>query len=203
MRAQSIATLPFPITTARSHVEVELEVLEIGVAVVPGDERRRGPRARQVLAGDPEPPVGLRADRVDDRVVERAQLLVRHGRADLDVAEEAKPGPRAVFSNARETALMFSWSGATPSRTSPHGVGSRSIRSTSTRRFLALQGARRRRRSPPGRSRRRRREARGEDCSVGAAGAAAAGGVRPAPRRRRPGSCGRSRTQTRRSGSRS
>ena len=53
--------------------EVELEVLEVGVAVVPGDELGRGPRAGQVLARDPEPPVGLRADRVDDRVVERAR----------------------------------------------------------------------------------------------------------------------------------
>ena len=46
--------------------EVELELLEVGMAVVPGDERGRGPGAGQVLAGDPEPAVGLRADRVDD-----------------------------------------------------------------------------------------------------------------------------------------
>ena len=50
--------------------EVELEILEVGMAVVPGDERRGRPRARQILAGDAELPVGLRADRVDDRVVE-------------------------------------------------------------------------------------------------------------------------------------
>jgi hypothetical protein len=43
-----------------------------------------------------------------------------------------KPGFAAVFSNARDTALMFSWSGATPSRTSPCGVGSLSMTSTST-----------------------------------------------------------------------
>ena len=45
-------------------------LLEVGMAVVPGDENGGGPRARQVLAGDLEPPVGLRADRVDDGVVE-------------------------------------------------------------------------------------------------------------------------------------
>ena len=46
--------------------------------------------------------------------------------------KKRKPGFAAVFSKARETALMFSWSGATPRRTRPHGVGRRSIRSTST-----------------------------------------------------------------------
>ena len=34
-------------------------------------------------------------------------------------------------SKARETSFSFGWSGATPRRTSPHGVGSRSNRSTS------------------------------------------------------------------------
>ena len=41
-----------------------------------------------------------------------------------------KPGSFAVFSKTRETALISGWSGATPSRTRPHGVGSRSIMST-------------------------------------------------------------------------
>ena len=83
--------------------EVELEVLEVGVAVVPGDERRGRPRAGQVLAGDAEPPVGLRADGVDDRVVEREQLLVRDVAADLDVAEEAEARPRrGLLERARD-----------------------------------------------------------------------------------------------------
>ena len=72
--------------------EVELELLEVRVAVVPGDERRGRPRARQVLARDAEAAVGLRADGVDDRVVEAQQLLVRDVAADLDVAEEAEAG---------------------------------------------------------------------------------------------------------------
>ena len=50
--------------------EVELEVLEVRVAVVPGDELGGRPRPRQVLARDPEPAVRLRAYGVDDRVVE-------------------------------------------------------------------------------------------------------------------------------------
>ena len=74
--------------------EVELEVLEVGVAVVPGDELGRGPRAREVFAGDPEPPVRLRPDRVDDRVVERGELVVADVASDLDVAEEAEAGTR-------------------------------------------------------------------------------------------------------------
>ena len=53
--------------------------------------------------------------------------------------KKRKPGFCAIRSNARETALMFSWSGATPSRTSPHGVGRRSSMSTSDDRLLALQ----------------------------------------------------------------
>ena len=51
---------------------------------------------------------------------------------------------------------MFGWSGATPSRTRPHGVGSRSITSTSTVEVAREQRGRRRR-TRPGRSRRRRR----------------------------------------------
>ncbi len=90
IRATSTATFPLPITTARSDGEIEREVLEVGMAVVPGDERRRGPRAGQVLAGNPHPPVGLRAEGIDDGVVERRQLVVREVAADLDVAEEPK-----------------------------------------------------------------------------------------------------------------
>ena len=81
--------------------EVELEVLEVGVAVVPGDERGRGPRAGQVLARDPEPAVGLRAERVDDGVVEAEELVVRDVLPDLDVAEEPEPLRRARSSRTR------------------------------------------------------------------------------------------------------
>ena len=73
--------------------EVELQVLEVRVAVVPGNELRRGPRPGKVLAGDPEAPVRLRADRVEDGVVRVHELVVRHRLADLDVPEEAEPGP--------------------------------------------------------------------------------------------------------------
>ena len=74
--------------------EVELQILEVRMAVVPGDERGGRPRAGEILAGDAELPVGLRADRVDDRVVQPRQLLVRDVPPDLDVAEEAEPGSR-------------------------------------------------------------------------------------------------------------
>jgi hypothetical protein len=54
-------------------VQVELELLEVGMAVVPGDELGGRPRPGQVLAGNPEPAVGLRADGVDHGVVERVR----------------------------------------------------------------------------------------------------------------------------------
>ena len=74
-------------------VEIEPEVLEIGMAVVPGDELRGRPRAGQVLAGDPEPPVGLGADGVDDGVVQAGEIGVGNVPPHLDVAEEAEARP--------------------------------------------------------------------------------------------------------------
>ena len=131
IRATSSATFPFPTTTARSHGEVERELLEVGMAVVPGDELGGRPRAGEVLAGNAQPPVGLRADRVDDRVVQRARAhRARRPRPPRRCRGSGSPGRAAIFSNARETSFSFGWSGATPSRTSPHGVGSRSIMST-------------------------------------------------------------------------
>jgi hypothetical protein len=49
--------------------EVELEVAELRVAVVPGHELGGGPAAGQVLAGDAHAAIGLGADRVDHGVV--------------------------------------------------------------------------------------------------------------------------------------
>ncbi len=71
-------------------VEVELVVGVVRMAVVPGDELRGRVRARPVLAGDPEPVVGGRADRVDERVVALAQLVGGHVLAEADRAEEAE-----------------------------------------------------------------------------------------------------------------
>ena len=62
--------VPVPDHDRRRMREVERELLEVGMAVVPGDERRRGPRAGQVFARDAQSAVGLRADRVEDGVVE-------------------------------------------------------------------------------------------------------------------------------------
>ena len=74
--------------------EVEREVLEVGVAVVPGHELGRGPRARQIFTRNPQPLVRLRADGVEDRVVERGELVVTDVASDLDVAEEAEARTR-------------------------------------------------------------------------------------------------------------
>src|SRR5512133_970024 len=62
------------------------------MAVVPGDELGGRPRARQRLAGNAEPLVGLRAERVDDRVIEAHEVGVREVAADFDVPEEAEAG---------------------------------------------------------------------------------------------------------------
>ena len=47
----------------------------------------------------------------------------------------------ATFSYTAVTDLIFWWSGATPPRTSPNGVGRRSYRSTRTVRPGALSSA--------------------------------------------------------------
>jgi hypothetical protein len=73
--------------------EVELQVLKVGVAVVPGDELGRGPRAGQVLPGNAEPTVGLGAHGVHDSVVEARELVLRDVSPHLDVAEEPEAGP--------------------------------------------------------------------------------------------------------------
>jgi hypothetical protein len=73
--------------------EVELELLVVGVAVVPGDKIRGRPRSRKVLARDAESPIGLRTHGVDHRVVQRVELLVGDVVPDLDITEEAKARP--------------------------------------------------------------------------------------------------------------
>jgi len=62
-------------------------------------------------------------------VVARSQL----GRRDVapQLAEEAEPVLAAIFVKAFVTVLIFGWSGATPARTRPKGVGSTSSTSTS------------------------------------------------------------------------
>src|SRR6188472_676028 len=62
------------------------------MAVVPGHELERRPRAWKILAGNPELPIGLRTDRVNDRVVETPEVFVVQVASDLDVAEEAETG---------------------------------------------------------------------------------------------------------------
>jgi len=72
--------------------QVELVVGVRRVAVVPGDELGRGHRPGQILARDPEPVVGRRADRIDHGVVALEQLLPRDVAAQLDAAEEPERG---------------------------------------------------------------------------------------------------------------
>ena len=90
IRATSSATLPFPITTARSRERSNERSWKSGWPLYQATNSVAAHEPGQVLAGDPQAPVGLRAERVDDRVVEPRQLLVRDVAADLDVAEEAE-----------------------------------------------------------------------------------------------------------------
>ena len=68
--------------------QVEVEVLVVGVAVVPGDELGRRPGAGQVLARNAHPAIGLRADGIDHGVVQTDEVVVRQIAPDGDVAEE-------------------------------------------------------------------------------------------------------------------
>ena len=70
--------------------EVELVVGVVGVAVVPGHELERTVRAGPVLAGDAEPVVARRADRVEHHVVAVQQVLAADVPAELDAAVEAE-----------------------------------------------------------------------------------------------------------------
>ncbi len=187
--------------------EVEVEVLEVGVAVVPGDEGRRGPRARQVLARDPEAPVGLGADRVDDGVVALEQLVVRDRAAHVDVAEEAEARPRRrLLERARDRLDVLVIRGdaepdEAPGRRQPVEQVDRD------RRVVALEQRVGRVEARPGPSRRRRREGALTRASVSPEARLVTAGRRlrrpTAPRRRPPGSSSRSRTTTPRSGCRS
>ena len=63
---------------------------EVGMGVVPGDERRGRVAAGKVLAGDAEVAIGGRAVRVDHGVVTLGELVGRNVPANFDVAEEAE-----------------------------------------------------------------------------------------------------------------
>ena len=68
--------------------QVPLRV-DVGVAVVPGDELGGAVRADQVLSGDAHGPVGEGAGGEDRRVIVAAQVLEHDVGAELHVAEEA------------------------------------------------------------------------------------------------------------------
>ena len=72
--------------------QVDLEVGEVRVAVVPADELGGRVRAGQLFAGDPQRPVRRRAGGVHDRVVALEHLLAGDVLAEGDVAEVAKAG---------------------------------------------------------------------------------------------------------------
>ena len=86
--------------------------------------------AGQVLARYAKPAVGLAAEGEDDRVVKPLEVLDVDVLADLDVAEEAEALAGGGLLVDRITDLILGWSGATPPRTRPNGVGRRSNRST-------------------------------------------------------------------------
>jgi hypothetical protein len=95
--ATSSATLPLPTTTARSG-QIGRHLLEMRVGVVPAHEVDRRHAARQILPGDVQRPVGLRADRVDDGVVRSASSSPAC-RPTAMLPKNRNRGSNAVFSN--------------------------------------------------------------------------------------------------------
>ena len=91
MRATSRATLPFPITTARSCERSNSRPWKSGWPLYQATNAVAGHEPGSSSPGDAELPVGLRAHRVDDRVVALGELVVRHVAPELDVPEEAEP----------------------------------------------------------------------------------------------------------------
>ncbi len=132
MRATSSATFPFPMTTARSWERSNGSSWKSGwplyqatssvAAHEPGRSSPGIPSRRSVC----EPTAYTTASYSD------ASSSCDTSRPTSTLPRKRKPGRAAIFSNAFDTVLSCGWSGATPSRTRPHGVGSRSIMSTST-----------------------------------------------------------------------
>lgn len=118
----------------RAGVQDERVGADVGVGAVPGDEAGGGVTARQTLARHRERPVGRCPHAVDDRVVQ-----LREPGGETPSAPPTPTLPTKVTRSSSSTArrlfcsdLIFSWSGATPYRTSPYGVGSRSRTCTRT-----------------------------------------------------------------------
>ena len=113
------------------------EVERRGAGSPDGRCTRRRARSRPTSRGDPR-----RGSRASGRSASRRRRSPRRtrevssscvtSRPTSTLPRKRKPGRAAIFSNARETVFSCGWSGATPSRTRPHGVGRRSIMSTST-----------------------------------------------------------------------
>ena len=116
--------------------QVRRHLLEVRVGVVPADEVDGGDAAGQLLAGNAQRSVGLRADGVDRR--RRSARRVRppaRARRPRCCRRSGSADRAPIFSNCALIVLIFGWSGATPERTRPHGVGSISSMSTRTSRL--------------------------------------------------------------------
>ena len=104
IRATSSATLPLPITTARSCERSNSRSWKSGWPLYQATNSRGRPRAGQVLAGDPEPAVGLRADRVDaPRRRARASSSCVTSTPSSTLPKKRKPGSlRGPLERARD-----------------------------------------------------------------------------------------------------
>ena len=157
MRARSVATLPLPITTARSQERSNSSSAKSGWALYQATKAVAGWLPSQVLAGDPEPAVGGRAVGVDHGVVALGELGGAHVAPDLDVAEEAEALARRGLLVDPDHRLDLRVVGRDAGTHQPEGR-------RQAVEDVHLDGARapasagaRRRRSPPARSRRSRR----------------------------------------------
>ena len=138
--------------------------------------RRRAP-SRPTIREDPRPgsrACGRSASRSRRRPRRRARVSSSWVTSlpTSTLPRKRKPGRPAIFSNARDTVFRFGWSGATPSRTRPHGVGQPLDEIHLDRRGRRSPAGARRRRTPRARIRRPRREGDGpasRGCYFGAA----------------------------------
>ena len=157
MRATSSATLPLPITTARSAASRSTSrSVWSGWPLYQPTNSVAACEPGQLFAGDPQGSVRGRAGRVDDRVVAPQQLLARDVLAEGDVAEVAEARVRGrLLVDARDRLDLRDGRGPRPSGRGPTAwAGARSCPPRSVPRRPSAGAPRRR--SPRARSRSRR-----------------------------------------------
>ena len=129
MRATSMATFPAPMTTAVSASNGVSTPTKSGCALYQGTKTAADSDPRRFSPGIPklfpkEEPVAIIT--ASYFCCSCATVM---SPPTSTLANNRNFSWEAIFSNTFATVLIFGWSGATPLRTNPHGVGRRSIMS--------------------------------------------------------------------------